>query len=162
MDLHNIEKDIETTRNHLSGINIINEAKTLFEEYVSNEKQMFQDYIITGQFIKEVVQTIFPNKLVYEWASSSFVNNEEQLLWIIKKLEEIKRKAEKTKYFYSNRQTKSKYQHKRESKPEKMKNTLSSIEKRENYKRRKKEMEQKIQIKRQKNTYRKRWKKKIK
>ena len=97
MDLHNIEKVIETTRNHLSGINIINEAKTLFEEYVSNEKQIFQDYIITGKFIKEVVQTIFPNKLLYEWASSQFVNNEEQLLWISRQLEKCLLKAEKAK-----------------------------------------------------------------
>ena len=97
MDLHNIEKDIETTRNHLIRINIINEAKTLFEEYVSNEKQIFQDYIITGKFIKEVVQTIFPNKLVYEWASSYFVNNEEQSLWIRRQLDKWLLKAEKAK-----------------------------------------------------------------
>ena len=115
-------------------MSIINEAKTLFEEYVSNEKRIFQDYLITENFMKEAVQTIFPNSLIYQWASSSFVNNEEQLLWIIKKLEEIKRKAEKTKYFFSNRQTKSKYQHKEELKPEIMKTTLSSIEKIENYK----------------------------
>ena len=97
MDLHNIEKDIETTRNHLIRINIINEAKTLFEEYVSNEKQIFQDYLITGKFIKEVVQTIFSNKLVYKWASNSFVNNEEQLLWISRQLQKFLLKAEKPK-----------------------------------------------------------------
>ena len=38
MDLCSVEKIIEATTRHLISISIINEAKTLFKEYVSNGK----------------------------------------------------------------------------------------------------------------------------
>ena len=70
MDLYSVERIVEVMTKHLISMSIINEAETLFEEYVSNEKRIFQDYLITENFMKEAVQTIFPNSLIYQWASS--------------------------------------------------------------------------------------------
>ena len=64
MDLYSVERIVEATTKHLISMSIINEAKTLFEEYVSNGNRVFQDYLITENFMKEAVQTIFPNKMV--------------------------------------------------------------------------------------------------
>ena len=38
MDLYSVERIVEAMTKHLISMSIINEAKTLFEEYVSNEK----------------------------------------------------------------------------------------------------------------------------
>ena len=92
---------------HTTALYSVIEAKNLYQEFVGNSSLVFQNNSLNYKYITKVAEEILPNSLLYE-SSSIDGNHDQQIHWMIEKLEEIKRKAEKTKYFYSNRQTKNK------------------------------------------------------
>ena len=119
---------IQLVELHMVGLNSVIMAKNLYEEYMENSDKNSQNPL-NYDYIVSVIR-ILPSSLQSDFINNINDNYQNQINWIIEKLEEIKERAQKAKLFYLDRrdsspdttvnfiekktkQTKSKYQHKK-------------------------------------------------
>ena len=78
---------IQLVELHMVGLNSVIMAKNLYEEYMKNSDNNFQNDPLSYDYITSVAESILPNSLYNELINNINDNYQKQINWIIEKLE---------------------------------------------------------------------------
>ena len=87
LDMEKSVTVIQLVELHMVGLNSVIMAKNLYEEYMKNSDNNFQNDPLSYDYIASVAESILPNSLYNELINNINDNYQKQINWIIEKLE---------------------------------------------------------------------------